>query len=153
MSRAGHYGPPDGWQMRHAFQFLSGEPACSRPILLSRATRSTSFKTGINHFLEGQMHSLKLGLAATAVICALSTTAQADCTKVQAVGEAVTHDVAVLFATHGLANVIYGQGRVGKCPVHTTCEDRSTTTCHSSQTACKVTTPKTCLGAWFCFPA
>ena len=70
------------------------------------------------------MRSLKLGLAATAVICALSATAQADCVKVAAVGEAVTHDIAVLFSTHGLANVIYGQGRVGKGPVHTKCEDR-----------------------------
>ena len=98
------------------------------------------------------MHSLKLGLAATVAICALSATAQADCIKVEALGEAATHDIAVLFATHGLANVIYGKGRVGKGPVHTTCEDGSTTTCHSWQTACKVTTPKTCLGAWFCFP-
>ena len=57
------------------------------------------------------MRSLKLGLAATAVICALSATAQADCVKVGAVGEAMTHDIAVLFSTHGLANVIYGQAR------------------------------------------
>ena len=55
------------------------EPADS----LSRATRLTSFETGINHFLEGQMRSLKLGLAAAAVICALSATAQADCIKVE----------------------------------------------------------------------
>ena len=99
------------------------------------------------------MRSLKLGLAATAVICALSATAQADCVKVEAVGEAVTHDIAVLFSTHGLANIIYGQGRVGKGQVQTKCEDgSSTTTCHSSQTACKVTSPKTCLGAWLCLP-
>ena len=84
------------------------------------------------------MRSLKLGLAATAMICALSATAQADCVKVEALGEAVTHDIAYVFATHGLANVIYGKGRVGKGPVHT---------------ACKVTTPKSCLGAWFCFPS
>ena len=70
------------------------------------------------------MRSLKLGLAATAVICALSATAQADCIKVGAVGEAVTHDLAFIISTHGLANVIYGQGRVGKGPVHTKCEDR-----------------------------
>jgi hypothetical protein len=88
------------------------------------------------------MRSLKLGLAAVAVICALSATAQADCVKVGAIGEAMTHDIAVLFSTHGLANVIYGQGRVGKGPVHTKCEEgSSTTTCHSSQT-----------GAWLCFP-
>lgn len=99
------------------------------------------------------MRSFKLGLAAAAVICALSATAQADCIKVGSVGEAVTHGIAETFATNGLANIIYGQGRVGKGPVHTTCVDGSgTTTCRSSQTACKVTTPKTCLGAWLCFP-
>jgi hypothetical protein len=100
------------------------------------------------------MRSLKLGFAAAVVICALSATAQAaDCRRIGAVGEAVTHDIAFLFATHGLANVIYGQGRVGKGPVHTKCEDGpGTTTCHSSQMACKVTTPKTCLGAWLCLP-
>ena len=70
------------------------------------------------------MRSLKLGLAAPAVICALSATAQADCIRVAAVGEGLTHDLAVIMSTHGLANVIYGQGRVGKGSVHTTCEDR-----------------------------
>ena len=100
------------------------------------------------------MRTLRLGLAATAVICGLSATAQADCIKVGALGEALTHDIAELFSTHGLANVIYGQGRVGKGPVQTTCKEGSTTTtCISSQTACKVTTPKSCLGAWFCFPS
>ena len=100
------------------------------------------------------MRSLKLGLAATALLCALSATAQADCIKVGALGEALTHDIAELFSTHGLANVIYGQGRVGKGPVHTTCKAGSTTTtCQSWQTACNVTTPKSCLGAWFCFPS
>lgn len=99
------------------------------------------------------MRSLKLGFAATAVICALSATARADCVTVRSVGEAVTHDIAELFATNGLKNIVYGQGRVGKGPIHTTCKDGSgTTTCHASQTACKVTTPKTCFGAWLCMP-
>lgn len=98
------------------------------------------------------MRSLKLGLAATAVIFALSSTAQADCVKVGSVGEAVTHGIAETFATNGLKNIIYGQGRVGKGPVHTTCVDGSgTTTCRASQMACKVSEPKTCLGAWLCF--
>lgn len=98
------------------------------------------------------MRSLKLGLAATAMLCALAATAQADCVKVAAVGEAVTHDIAELFAKNGLKNIIYGQGREGKGPVTTKCEDVSTTTtCRSSQTACKVSEPKTCLGAWLCF--
>ena len=100
------------------------------------------------------MRSLKLGLAAMTLLCLLSATAQADCIKVGALGEALTHDIAELFSTHGLANVIYGQGRVGKGPVHTTCKaGPTTTTCQSSQTACKTTTPKSCLGAWFCFPS
>lgn len=98
------------------------------------------------------MRNLKLGLAAM-VICGFSTVARADCVKVAALGEAVTHDIAETFSTHGLANIIYGQGRVGQGPVHTTCKTGSgTTTCHSWQMACKVSTPKTCLGAWLCFP-
>ena len=100
------------------------------------------------------MRSLKLGLAATAMICALSATAQAaDCVRVAVAGESLTHDLAVLFSTNGLKNIMAGQGRVGQGPVHTTCKTgSSTTTCHSSQMACKVTTPKTCLGAWLCLP-
>jgi hypothetical protein len=97
------------------------------------------------------MRSLTLALAAAA-FCAFSATAQAECRRVAAVGEAVPHDIAYLFSTHGLANVIYGQGRVGKGPVRTKCEDGSSmTTCHSSQMACRVSTPKPCLGAWLCF--
>jgi hypothetical protein len=69
------------------------------------------------------MRSLKLGLAATAMFCALSTTTEAaDCVKVATVGEAVTHDIAELFSKNGLKNVIYGQGRVGQGPVQTTCK-------------------------------
>ena len=99
------------------------------------------------------MRSLKLGFGAAAMIFALSAAAQADCIKVEALGEAVTHDIAYVFATHGLANVIYGKGRVGKGPVHTTCKDGSTTTtCRSWQTACSATAPHTCLGAWLCLP-
>lgn len=99
------------------------------------------------------MRSLKLGLAVTALICTLSATAHADCVKVEALGEAVTHDIAELFSTHGLANVIYGKGREGQGPVHTSCKSGSaTTTCVSWQMACQVSTPKTCLGAWLCLP-
>ena len=98
------------------------------------------------------MRSLKLGLAATAMICALSATAQAaDCVKVAVAGEAITHDIAVLFSTNGLKNIIAGQGREGKGSVSTTCKTgSSTTTCHSSQMACKGPAPKACLGAWLC---
>jgi hypothetical protein len=99
------------------------------------------------------MRSLKLGLVATALICALTATAQAaDCRRVAALGEMLTHDTAVLFATNALKNTLASQGRVGKGPVQMKCEDGAgSTTCHSSQMACKVTTPKTCLGAWLCF--
>jgi hypothetical protein len=101
------------------------------------------------------MRSLKLGLtaAAAAMVCALSATAHADCIKVESLGEAVSHDVAEVFATHGLANIIYGKGRVGKGPVHTKCIDGSTTTtCRSWQTACSAGPTHTCLGAWLCLP-
>lgn len=101
------------------------------------------------------MRSLKLGLAATAMICALSVSARAaDCVRVTVAGEALTHDVAVLFSKNGLANIIYGKGREGKGPVRTTCKAGSgTTTCLSSQMACKVSAPKACLGAWLCIPS
>ena len=100
------------------------------------------------------MRSLKLGLAAAAVICALSATAQAaNCVRVAVAGKSLTHDLAVLFSTNGLKNIMAGQGRVGQGPVHTTCKAGSgTTTCHSSQMGCKVTSPKACLGAWLCLP-
>jgi hypothetical protein len=53
-ARVGHYGPPDGRQMRHASPFILGDnPACN-PIPLARAMRSTSFQTGMNHFRRGK---------------------------------------------------------------------------------------------------
>jgi hypothetical protein len=98
------------------------------------------------------MRSLKLCVAATAVMFALSAAAHADCVRVGSVGEFASHDVAALFATNGLKNIIYGQGREGKGPVDLKCEDGTgTTTCRASQMACKVSEPKTCLGAWLCF--
>lgn len=98
------------------------------------------------------MRSFKLGLAATAVLCALSTAAQADCVKVATTGEAPTHAIAELFAKNGLKNIIAGKGREGKGPVHLKCQDgAATTTCHASQTACSAGAPKSCLGAWLCF--
>ena len=98
------------------------------------------------------MQFSKFGLLAAAMVCALSATAQAaDCTRVVALGETVTHDTAVLFSTNALKNTLAGRGLVGKGPVHTTCKTGSmTTTCTSTQMACKGATPKTCLGAWLC---
>lgn len=85
------------------------------------------------------MRSLKLAFAASAVICALSATAQAgDCIKVAAVGDGLTHDLAVIMSTHGLANIVEAKGRTGKGPVHTHCAPGTFgEQCTSSQTACK----------------
>ncbi len=86
------------------------------------------------------MHSFKLALAAAAVMCGLSATAQAgDCIRVDALGDGLTHDIAVIMSTHGLANIIEGKGRVGKGPVSTHCGAPGTfvTECRSSQLACK----------------
>jgi len=98
------------------------------------------------------MQFLKFGSIAAVTICILSVTAQAaDCKRVTALGETLTHDTAVLFSTNALKNTLAAQGRIGKGPVRTTCKSGSTTTtCHASQIACKGATPKTCLGAWLC---
>ena len=99
------------------------------------------------------MQSLKFGFVAAAMLCALWAPAQAaDCTRVAALGQMVTHDTAVLLGTTPWKNTIASKGLVGQGPVKTTCEDEgATTTCHSSQMACKGGTPKSCLGAWLCF--
>lgn len=99
------------------------------------------------------MQSLKkLAFVASAMACAFSATASAaDCKKVTALGQMLTHDTAVLFSTNALKNTLAAQGLVGKGPVQTTCTaGTASTTCHSTQLACKGGTPKTCLGAWLC---
>ncbi len=86
------------------------------------------------------MRSMKLGFTAAAVMCVLSAAAQAgDCIKVAAVGDGLTHDLAVIMSTHGLANIIEAKGRAGKGEVHTKCETGTfgTTECTSWQNACK----------------
>lgn len=99
------------------------------------------------------MHSLKFGLVAAALVCAFSVSAQAaDCARITALGETLTHDSAVLFSNNALKNTLASQGRIGKGPVRTTCKSAgATTTCYSSQVACKGGTPKACIGAWLCF--
>jgi hypothetical protein len=99
------------------------------------------------------MRSLKLGFVAAAMVGAFSATAQAaDCARITALGQTLTHDTAVLFANNALKNTLAAQGRIGKGEVRTTCKTESVmTVCHSSQVACKGGTPKTCLGAWLCF--
>ncbi len=99
------------------------------------------------------MRSMTLGLAAAVLMGALTATAQAgDCTRIAAVGQMLTHDTAVLFSTNALKNTIASKGLIGQGAVKTTCEDEgATTTCRSSQMACKGGTPKSCLGAWLCF--
>lgn len=99
------------------------------------------------------MQSLKFGIMAAALVCALSATAQAaNCARITALGETLTHGAAVLFSTNALKNTLAAQGRVGKVRVHTTCNTASVmTACYSTQVACKGATPKTWLGAWLCF--
>jgi hypothetical protein len=98
------------------------------------------------------MQSFKFGLVAVAMVYALSAPAQAaDCNRVTAQGDMLTHDSAVLFSTNALKNILSAQGLVGKGPVRTTCKTGSTmTSCYSSQMACKGGTPKSCLGPWLC---
>lgn len=85
------------------------------------------------------MLSFKIGIAAAVIMCAASVTAEAgSCVRVGAVGDGLTHDLAVVMSTHGLANIIEAKGLKGKGPVHTTCTPGSVLTeCRSSQTACK----------------
>jgi hypothetical protein len=99
------------------------------------------------------MRVFKFSLVATVMVCALAVTAHAaDCGKVTALGKNFTHDTAVLFSTHALANSLSADGLVGKGPVQTKCETGPVMiTCYSSQMACKGGTPKACLGPWLCF--
>ncbi len=99
------------------------------------------------------MQSLKFSVAAAVIACAFSVTGEAaDCARITALGQTLTHDSAVLFANNALKNTLASQGRIGKGPVRTTCDKGSAmVTCHSSQVACTGGTPKTCLGAWLCF--
>lgn len=85
------------------------------------------------------MRSFKIGVAAAAIVCALSVTAEAgNCVRVGAIGDGLTHDLAVIMSTHGLANIIEGKGLKATGPVHTTCSPGSMLTeCRSSQMACK----------------
>lgn len=99
------------------------------------------------------MQFFKLGLVAAVMMCALSATTQAaECTKVAAIGDNFTRDLAVLFSRNALKNTIARRGLIGKGPVKTTCKSGSAMIeCYSSQTACKGGTPAACLGAWLCF--
>jgi hypothetical protein len=86
------------------------------------------------------MRSIKLGLAASAALFfAFSVTAQAgECIRVAALGDGLTHDLAVLLSTHGLSTIIEHKGLKGHGQVHTTCAPGTfLTECRSSQMACK----------------
>lgn len=85
------------------------------------------------------MRTFKLGLAAAAAITMLSASAQADsCVRVSALGDGLTHDLAVVMSTHGLANIIEHKGLKGSGKVHTTCSPGAILTeCRSTQRACK----------------
>jgi hypothetical protein len=84
------------------------------------------------------MRYLKNGLVAIAMICAVSSTAKADCIRIGAIGDGLTHDLAVIMSTHGLENIMSFKGRKGQGPVHTTCSAGAVLTeCTSTQMACK----------------
>lgn len=53
-ARPGPDEPPGWWQMRHGFRILFAERAGRKPILLWRGTRSTSFRTAIDHLWRGK---------------------------------------------------------------------------------------------------
>jgi hypothetical protein len=99
------------------------------------------------------MQVFKLGVVAAVMMCALSTMAQAaECTRIAAIGDNFTHDLAVLFSTHALKNTIEGKGLIPKGPVKTTCNSGGAMIeCYSSQVACQGGTPAACLGPWLCF--
>lgn len=85
------------------------------------------------------MRSLKLSVTAAAALLALSVTVQAgDCVRIGALGDGLTHDLAVIMSTHGLANIIEAKGRTTKGAVHTSCTPGTFgTQCRSTQLACK----------------
>ena len=99
------------------------------------------------------MQVFKLGFVAAVMVCSLSAMAQAaECTRVAAIGDNFTHDLAVLFSHNALKNTIAGKGLIAKGPVKTTCNSGSAMIeCYSSQMACKGGTPAACLGPWLCF--
>ena len=99
------------------------------------------------------MQVFKSGFVAAMMVCAHSATAQAaECTRVAAIGDNFTHDLAVLFSHNALKNTIAGKGLIAKGPVKTTCKsDSAMIECYSSQMACKGGTPAACLGPWLCF--
>ena len=98
------------------------------------------------------MQAFKFGFVAAVMVCALSATAQAaQRTRVAAIGDNFTHDLAVLFSHNALKNTIAGKGLIPKGPVKTTCKSGGMIECYSSQMACKGGTPAACLGPWLCF--
>ena len=152
MGGAGHYGPRDGWQKRHALRLLAGEPVCRRPILLSgpRAqlvpNRDKSSFGGANAFLE-------TGLGRRGGD--LRTFGDGSGRLRQGRGARRSCDPRYrlrLCDARSCKRHLW-EGSRGKGPVHTKCMDGSTTTtCRSWQTACSATAPHTCLGAWACLP-
>lgn len=86
-----------------------------------------------------RLFQLSLAISTVQLVCALSTAAHAgECTRLAAVGDGLTKDIAVVMSTHGLQNIIEGKGLKGQGPVKTTCAPGTfVTECHSSQMACK----------------
>lgn len=84
------------------------------------------------------MQILKPAMVAAAMTLALSSAAQAECTRIGAIGDGPTKSIATLMSENGLKNIIDYRGLKAQGPVKTTCEDGTILTqCRSSQTACK----------------
>ena len=86
------------------------------------------------------MRTFRVGTlaVAAALVCTTASGAYAECTRIGAVGDGPTKDIATIMSTHGLQNIIDYRGLKGQGPVKTTCQDGTILTqCHSSQTACK----------------
>ena len=133
--------------MSHCGKYLYRQRSFTWQPASTRLRRADLFLRG------GAIHVFKYSFVAAVMLCALSAMAQpADCTRVAAAGDNITHDLAVLFSTNALKNTIAGRGLIGKGPLKPSCESGSAMIqCHSSQMACKGGTPATCSGPWLCF--
>lgn len=85
------------------------------------------------------MRSIYFGIIAAAAAFAAGTPAYAGCTRVSAVGDALTRDIATVMSTHGLTNILDGKGLTGKGPVRTRCTSGGVfgSQCTSTQMGCK----------------
>lgn len=84
------------------------------------------------------MRTFFVSIVAMTAALAVSTSANAGCQRVSAVGDAFSKDLATIMSTHGLTNILDGKGLTGKGPVHTRCTSGGMfgAQCQSTQTGC-----------------